>query len=483
MTSPVAARYGISLADNGSPVGLAVDALVEPALRRNPRRAQLLVSTVLGKHVPVDPRVAAGAGRLLGALVDRRLTEDHAPVPNAWSKAAAAAVTDADPAALLRLLDGQSTSGRLTSRPAARDHGDVLTIGFAETATALGHLVADQLGSGYLHSTRRRSGAVPVAAEFSETHSHATAHLLRPASPDLLSSADTVVLVDDELSTGRTALNVIEVLQAIRPRRRYVLAGLVDVRSADADAERAAVAERLGCPIEVVSLVRGSVWVPPDAVQRVAADLGAEHGISENASGRTGVDQVDPVPPAASNRLASGEVVSIDWPGTVPAGGTFGFLPDQGAAFASAVDAVADRLRAELGEARRLLVIGTEEFMYLPLRVALALVDASGPAVAFQSTTRSPVHVLDEPGYPIRRRILFRASVDGGKGTARRFLYNASWPSEPPGSGGANGEPDLVLVLDDDGSALNGPAGVAAAVAAANGARVVLAAIGSDSRR
>ena len=44
-------------------------ALLGLALRRNPRRAQLLVSRVLGKHVPTDPRVVQAAGLLLGGLV------------------------------------------------------------------------------------------------------------------------------------------------------------------------------------------------------------------------------------------------------------------------------------------------------------------------------------------------------------------------------------------------------------------------------
>ena len=82
------------------------DGLVELALRRNPRRAHLLVSTVLGKHIPTDPRVVHDAGLRLGRAV--------------------AAVVE----------------------PA-------LVIGYAETATGLGHCVAEALGAHYLHSTRR----------------------------------------------------------------------------------------------------------------------------------------------------------------------------------------------------------------------------------------------------------------------------------------------------------------------------------------
>jgi hypothetical protein len=451
VTSVVVRRYGITQVDNGSPVGLPLDAMIRPALRRNPRRAQLLVSTVLGKHIPVDARVSAGVGRLLGALVARVLDDDSGRPSSAWSAAAAATMSGTEPAALLELLARRPVPGR----------DDVLTLGFAETATALGHLVADELGSRYLHSTRRRSGAVPVAAEFTEPHSHATGHLLRPDDGAAL-EAETVVLVDDELSTGATALNVIEVLHGIRPRRRYVLAGLVDVRSAEADAHRASVADRLGCRIDVVALVRGAVTVPPDAAQRIAADL----------------PQTDP--PADQGAPATLSVVSLAWPADVPLGAAHGFAPADRLPFSAAIDEVTRALDAQIGDAQRVLLVGTEEFMYLPLRIALALSGRSGRSVAFQSTTRSPVHALDDAAYPIRRRIDFRSLVDGGPQTDRRHLYNAHWP-EPGGPNSGTGpghpaEPDVVVIVHD-GSELPGPAGAGVAVGAATGARVVLAAV------
>jgi hypothetical protein len=378
-----------------------MQALIQVALRRNPRRAQLLVSTVLGKHLAADPRVIAGTGRLLGALVGRTLDGLDGPAPAAWVRAAAATVSGADPGALLVLLD----AGAPTTAPPG-----VLTFGFAETATALGHLVADQLGSGYLHSTRRRDGSVPIAAEFAEPHSHATGHLLRPDPPALLDGDGPVVLVDDELSTGRTALNVIEALHAIAPRARYVLAGLVDVRSDADDRNRAAVADRLGCRIDVVSLVSGTITVPPGTVDRVAAELAAPPDSStpldsSRSAGTTGVT----VPPVAArcSRL------DLPWPADLPTGGRHGFRPGDRAAFDAAVVAAAQVLGTAADRARRILVLGTEELMYLPLRLALELARDPLRAMAFQSTTRSPVHAIDRPGYPIRRRIDFVSSVIG----------------------------------------------------------------------
>ncbi len=436
----VSDTYGITMADRKSPIGLTMADLVQLALRQNPRRAQLLVSTVLGKHIPVDPRIVEGSGRLLGALIADALAgdSDGAHDSTSWSPAARATVSGADPGALLRVLPAAGTGA-----------GDVLTIGFAETATSLGHLVADQLGTAYLHSTRRRSGDVPVAAEFSEPHSHATGHLLRPADPDLLTKAGTVVLVDDELSTGTTALNVIEVLHGITPRNRYVLAGLVDVRSAADDDRRAAVAERLGCRIVVVSLVRGSVAVPPDAVERIAADLTHLTAAASDQSGGA----------------APGEVFQLEmpWPDGVPTGGRHGFFPADRPGFDAAITDAVAALGDVVGGSSRVLVIGTEELMYLPLRIAAGL-SSPDRRTAFQSTTRSPVHVVDRSGYPVRRRIDFRSAIDGGARTAERHLYNAWWP--------AGGEADLVLLVDDRPSR-PGPSGPAAAIAAATGAPVV----------
>ena len=77
-----------------------------------------------------------------------------------------------------------------------------------------------------------RCRASRPAAGFEEEHSHATGHLLLPSDPDLLVAAEQIVLVDDELSTGRTALNTIRGLLAAGARcRRFVIATLIDVRS------------------------------------------------------------------------------------------------------------------------------------------------------------------------------------------------------------------------------------------------------------
>ena len=150
-------------------------------------------------------------------------------------------------------------------------------IGYAETATGLGHCVAEALGADYLHSTRRAVDGMTPAGGFEEQHSHATGHLLLPEDPAMLSRPGVVVLVDDEFSTGATALNTIAELQRLHPRPRYVIAALVDLRT-PTDRERTIdAAARLGTTVDVVSLASGAVsWPeripgPGGAVRRRAA--------------------------------------------------------------------------------------------------------------------------------------------------------------------------------------------------------------------
>ncbi|MEV4741542.1 phosphoribosyltransferase [Streptomyces sp. NPDC049555] len=393
------------------------------ALRRNPKRAHLLVSPVLGKHVPVPPARVYGAGLDLGRRVR-------------------AALGEAD---------------------AAR----AVVLGYAETATGLGHCVADGLGPApYLHSTRRAVHGVEPVGGFEEEHSHATSHLLLPEDGGFLAGDGPLVLVDDEFSTGRTVRNTIAALHARFPRGRYVVAALVDVRS---EADRAALdafAAELGARVDVVALATGTVHLPHDVLERGRELVGATPSPSAGAL----------VPTRAALRHDCPQTrVQLAWPPNLPDGGRHGFTPQHHARLEEALPAMAADLRRVVGSRsaramgappsgswgrvgttrsadgdgerpplrephpHRVLVLGTEELMYAPLRLAHALerqlaVEGEGDAtVAYSTTTRSPVHPIDDPGYAIRSRITFRTREGD------RYAYNVA------GAGF-----DTVVVVADD---------------------------------
>ncbi len=508
-------RLGVGL--EGDP---SLRDLLGLALRRNPKRAHLLVSHVLGKHVPAAPSAVHGSGAGLG----RRVRE---------------LLGDAD---------------------AAR----AVVLGYAETATGLGHAVADGLGlAPYLHSTRRPVPGVTPVGGFEEEHSHATSHLLLPEDPALLSGDGPLVLVDDEFSTGRTVLNTITALHARFPRERYVIVALVDMRGPADRARLTGFAAELGARVDVLALASGTVRLPAGVLERGQA-LVAEHESLAAApapygdDGRpyergpaapvTGAPDVPPQRREEGSRHgaerdpgrprgrgpAAPRRIELRWPADVPDGGRHGFTPAHRSRLEAALPGMAARLAEALPRsARRVLVLGNEELMYAPLRLACALEEAlggsaeagrnghekrcpeaghadlapgvpegsahaggcvgttrggraGGPAaeaadapvagrrhsvdVRFSTTTRSPVLAVDDPGYAIRTRIAFPAHDDPADGPGPRYAYNVA---------GA-GFDAVVAVVDSHGDTpeLHAPGGLLDALAPHTG-HVLLAVVPS----
>lgn len=392
----VAERLGVALEGDGE-----LRELLGLALRRNPKRAHLLVSNVLGKHVPQRPSVVHGAGFELGERV--------------------------------RALLGAEGARR------------AVVLGYAETATGLGHAVADGLRDApYLHSTRRPVAGVEQAGGFEESHSHATSHLLLPEDRDLLASGGTgadasvLVLVGDEFSTGNTVLNTIRALHALHPRERYVIVALVDMRSAG-DRDRLTVfAAEIGARVDLVTRSTGTVALPDGVLERgqaLVAAQEAEQAKQAEQAGRAAHAGRAEGSAGAVEDAASAPVtrVDLDWPAGVPDGGRHGFTPAHRAALEAALPAMADRIAAELGDAagpapRRVLVLGFEELMYAPLRLGTALEAALGAdaEVRYSTTTRSPVLAVGDPGYAIRTRLVFPAHDDPADGPGDRYAYNVA---------------------------------------------------------
>ncbi len=402
----IAGRLGVSLSGGDELTGL-----LGLALRRNPKRAHLLVSNVLGKHVPQRPDVVHGAGVGLGRRV--------------------------------RTLLGDEAAAR------------AVVLGYAETATGLGHSVADGLElAPYLHSTRRPVEGVAHQAGFEEEHSHATSHLLLPEDRQLLAGDGPLVLVDDEFSTGRTVLNTISALHARFPRDHYVVVALVDMRS---EADRGRLEEfaaELGARVDLVTLAAGGVRLPEDVLARGQA-LVAEHET------RTPPEPAAPQSPPGSGDDGRAAAVRVDlgWPAGLPDGGRHGFTPAHRARLEAVLPGLAARLAPHLDGARRILVLGNEELMYAPLRLAGALDSHLGAdaEVRFSTTTRSPVLAVDDPGYAIRTRLSFPAHDRPADGPGERYAYNVAAGSDP-----ARRFDAVVAVVDSHGDRpeLHAPGGL-----------------------
>ena len=323
--------------------GWSLGDLLGFGVRRNPRRGYLLVSKVLGKHVPVSPRTVQTAHRALAVQIPAGLT------------------------------------------------GPLLFIGLAETATALGEGVArewaEQTGRSdftFLHTTRYRQGGT-LALEFQEPHSHASGHLVyQPASQGdqrHFDHACTLVLIDDELSTGTTLENLARAYSALNPALEQVLL----VSLTDLCPRHGELQDALGLPILSISLLRGELSFTPDP----AYDPPILPVVTGN-----GADKTDILAP-------------------------FSARSGQDASQSPHMTAALERL-LQTPPGRSVLVLGTGEFQYLPYLLALRLEQARPDLrVSNSATTRSPVMVWGQIEHALEFADNYRDGVPN-------FVYNVA---------------------------------------------------------
>ncbi|WP_306395226.1 phosphoribosyltransferase domain-containing protein [Telluria beijingensis] len=333
-----------------------LDALLGFAARANAKRGFLFLSKVLGKHWPANP--------IDMLMVHERLAATVPPLGGAVQ-------------------------------------GPVVFIAMAETAVGLGQGVfeawlrahPDQQAL-FLHTTRYRVGNGPLI-EFEEAHSHAPRQFLHepqdPALRELLLAARTLVLVDDEASTGNTFVNLAAACRRLNPGLERV--HLATITNFMGRAATELLDARFGMPVTSGALVEGEFSfvqgaLPPDQGAAQRFELDADRGAS-TAFGRLGAARAIKAP-----------------------------------------EALAAQLAGEFAPGNRVLVLGTGEFMHVSTLLGDAL-QRHGVDTVVQSTTRSPILTWGAVGHALT------FPDNYGEGIAN-YLYNV-----------APGQYDQVLVCHE----------------------------------
>lgn len=128
------------------------------------------------------------------------------------------------PSDLLNMANKLSYESRVIGK-------SILMIAFAETATALGCCTADMLSRANKVKivTTTRLPLDQDYLSFEEEHSHATSQKLSLTKlKESIDWADMIVFLDDEISTGKTILNVINAMQGLLGSKPIVVWSIIN---------------------------------------------------------------------------------------------------------------------------------------------------------------------------------------------------------------------------------------------------------------
>lgn len=307
----------------------------------NPNRDFLIINTLQAKHYPAKPSAALEYMRRLGAQFDDNLR-------------------------------GKKT----------------LVAAFSETATAVGAAVAEYFPDCTLVCTTREEQPFVTQSclEFEESHSHAKKHLFSLFKLKEIQSAEQVIMVDDEFTTGKTAISLKNSLGGfVKPSCAFFAAAFIASEEA-----RANFAVNGITPVALSDHAEITRYLP----KRFIADRELSPRSFDRAFTGTGCAEMR----------------------------TGAFAADFTADCRRQCENFAKQLLPLIARGESAEIIGTEEFCYPPLILG-EILEKNGVRTVAHSVTRSPMLPSDESGdYPIFNRARLTSLYDERRTV---YLYNS----------------------------------------------------------
>lgn len=272
----------------------------------------------------------------------------------------------------------------------------IIVIGFAETATAIGHYIASSLVNCiyYMQTTRESIPNATSLLEFQEEHSHATEQFLY-GDIEELQNCDRIIFVDDEISTGNTVLNFIREVERLGIHMKYGVASLLNWQ----DDNWSRKFKELN--IDTYFVLKGKL---KNLFAKVPVSISSEN---LECPELTSVPEIIEVKCPISNFFR-------ERVGEKPCG------------ISQFAETIYSSISSVLGcnmpnQSETVLVLGTEEYMFAPMVFAKKLSETLVIDVQFHATTRSPIETSGEFDYTIKHRYPITSCYDSARNTN---IYN-----------------------------------------------------------
>lgn len=242
------------------------------------------------------------------------------------------------------------------------EYYNILVIGFAETATAIAEFTADNLPNCHyiVNTTRETIHDGVELVRFEEEHSHATTQKLLTYKDNIidLKQYDYILFIDDEISTGNTILNFIKEIDKLYKNMKYGVASICNWQNEEN------IEKFKELNIDVYSLIQGNLI--DEHKKLLDTNL-----ILQNSHKKLNALDIIFSPVDSISRLGHKTSRNIT----------------------NRFKEVLSLIKRYGNEIYTIRIIGTEEYMYIPIRIGYML-EEKGYNVVCHSTTRSPIDII-----------------------------------------------------------------------------------------
>lgn len=258
----------------------------------------------------------------------------------------------------------------------------ILVVGFAETATAISEFITHQsiinndLNIVYhLQTTRENIDTKIKNISFKEEHSHAINQKLY-WDEDKIPEYDTILFVEDEITTGKTIINFIDRFKKINKNTNFYVTSILNWQNKEN------INKYKDLNIKTIYLVKGEI---KERISKIKVnEIKKEDFFHSN---QTNFENI--LSNKNNPRLGLTREEFLDYIETIP--------------------------NLTKYNSENITIIGTEEFMYK------AILLANNLDTTVRSTTRSPIVTSQEDCYLIQDGIILPSFYDSKRKT---FLYN-----------------------------------------------------------
>lgn len=303
----------------------------------------------------------------------------------------------------------------------------LLIIGFAETATAVGATLAVCTDSLYMQTTRENVEGADYLY-FTESHSHATEQrLVRDSFESALDRVDRIVFAEDEITTGNTILNIVNLIKK-EFHGKFSFSAASIINSMDKAAENIYKEQNISCHYLLkTNHEMYGLWAESFKIN------GGYMGVIKDLEGMEWKKDIFELQAGGyqdARCITKGEVYQNAceklwrqiktefFRNPFKIDKTEKLKKNAEEILASVNPAESNRI-SNTNKSGKILALGTEEFMYPALYAAFKM-EEMGYDVKFHATTRSPIIVSDSCSYPLHEKFELRSLYDKDRVT---YIY------------------------------------------------------------